>query len=380
MYDELFNITSTISFFLLILFSVFLLDNSRKNRPGNYYLASFLLCHVIILGSMLVWGFKLAWSVCYLAQIYLPFLFLYAPMLFLYTKSLVQPAQKPKYVILHFLPFMVSLSFLLSKFLLFPWNEKDSILNDNILLSPFSDTHLKIFLWSQFLFYAPQCIRLLFIYRKASVHDAAANIRIGYAWLSFLVVAFLVWKTIFLTGYLWFAYAGSRYYGLFKAFIEFGFLAYSSILVYKALSSPSLFIQGIIGNKYKYSPLSNTKIEMHLKTLEDYMRNKKPYLSSDFSLKEMAAETSIRQHHISQILNIHLNLNFYDFVNRYRIEESVKLLSSTKYDDKNIIEIIYETGFNSKSVFNTAFKKHMGITPSEFKKWRKKLHKNVSLN
>jgi len=85
-------------------------------------------------------------------------------------------------------------------------------------------------------------------------------------------------------------------------------------------------------------------------------------------INDHAEKVSIPPYHLSQVINTCFNQNFFDFINSYRIKDSRRLLSEQDPDKKTIIEILYETGFNSKSVFNTAFKKHTGMTPSQFRK------------
>lgn len=70
---------------------------------------------------------------------------------------------------------------------------------------------------------------------------------------------------------------------------------------------------------------------------------------------------------LSMIINRHFNLNFYEFVNGYRIEEAKKRLLDPANKSKTITDIYLEVGFNSKSVFNTFFKKLVGKTPSEYR-------------
>ncbi|TEB41605.1 AraC family transcriptional regulator, partial [Flavobacterium circumlabens] len=60
--------------------------------------------------------------------------------------------------------------------------------------------------------------------------------------------------------------------------------------------------------------------------------------------------------------------NFYNFINKYRIEKAKSLLLSEKYNQLNILGIAYESGFNSKTTFNTTFKKNTGFSPTEFVK------------
>ncbi|MCD4693709.1 MAG: helix-turn-helix domain-containing protein [Calditrichales bacterium] len=104
-----------------------------------------------------------------------------------------------------------------------------------------------------------------------------------------------------------------------------------------------------------------------MEKLISFMKSEKKYLIPDLTLNELAEKVSIPPFHLSQILNTCLNQNFFDFINSYRIEESKKLLSEHSSNKKTILEIIYETGFNSKSVFNNAFKKYTGMTPSQFR-------------
>jgi AraC-like DNA-binding protein len=71
---------------------------------------------------------------------------------------------------------------------------------------------------------------------------------------------------------------------------------------------------------------------------------------------------------LSVLINQHLNQHFFDFVNEYRIEEEKLLLKNPEKKEFTVLDILYEVGFNSKSSFNTAFKKHTGLTPTQFKK------------
>ena len=68
--------------------------------------------------------------------------------------------------------------------------------------------------------------------------------------------------------------------------------------------------------------------------------------------------------------------NFYNFINKYRVEEAKILLLSEKYNQLNILGIAYESGFNSKTTFNTTFKKHTGFSPTDFVKTNRILEKN----
>ncbi len=120
--------------------------------------------------------------------------------------------------------------------------------------------------------------------------------------------------------------------------------------------------------KYEKSSLSSEMEEHILKKLIDFMETEKSFQNSSFSLPELAKTLSVSPHHLSQILNENLGKNFFEFIAEYRIKEAKKILSSKENNHLKIEEVAEKVGYNSKSSFNTSFKKITGTTPSEFKK------------
>ncbi len=105
-----------------------------------------------------------------------------------------------------------------------------------------------------------------------------------------------------------------------------------------------------------------------LKTqLLEKMEHEKPYLDCDLSLPGLASQMQLGVHELSQLVNEGFNENFAQFINRYRVEESKRLLLSAKHAHLSMVGIAFEAGFNSKTAFNTAFKKMTGLAPSEFR-------------
>jgi AraC-like DNA-binding protein len=121
--------------------------------------------------------------------------------------------------------------------------------------------------------------------------------------------------------------------------------------------------------KYLHSGLRIDEAIKIKKQLIQTMENQRPYLDPDLKLKKLASLLGIKTHHLSQVLNGQLNCNFYDFVNGYRIELAKKHLQDISFKHYTIEAIAYDSGFNSKSTFNTLFKKQVGQTPGQ---WRKK--------
>ncbi|HEX8576272.1 MAG TPA: helix-turn-helix domain-containing protein [Flavobacterium sp.] len=97
------------------------------------------------------------------------------------------------------------------------------------------------------------------------------------------------------------------------------------------------------------------------------MKNNKPFLDCELTLVKLASMMDISIHQLSYLINTGFDENFYQFINRYRIEEANKLILDESMAHLNFQEIGFEVGFNSKSVFYATFKKYTGQTPSEYK-------------
>lgn len=114
--------------------------------------------------------------------------------------------------------------------------------------------------------------------------------------------------------------------------------------------------------------ISDISLQEMKSVLIEVMNNQKPFLNPELSLFKLASQLDISSHQLSYIINKGFNENFYQFINRYRIEEAKKLIQDPKMQHLNLTGIAFEVGFNSKTVFYTTFKKNTNQTPSEFKK------------
>lgn len=120
--------------------------------------------------------------------------------------------------------------------------------------------------------------------------------------------------------------------------------------------------------KYEKSTFPSDRVDIALSKLKEVMETEKPFLAPGFSLPILAEKTHLSTHLLSQLLNGHLNQNFYEFTAGYRIKEAQQILSGPDNAHKSIEQIAEEVGYFSKSSFNTAFKKITGLTPSQYRK------------
>lgn len=117
--------------------------------------------------------------------------------------------------------------------------------------------------------------------------------------------------------------------------------------------------------KYLGSSLSQAKISDFASKINQLMIDEKLYLNHTLRLQHLAEKTQISRHQLSQVINQHFNLSFFDFINKFRVEEAKTLISN--HPEYTLLQVAFDSGFNNKTSFVNAFKKFEGLTPSKFR-------------
>lgn len=158
-------------------------------------------------------------------------------------------------------------------------------------------------------------------------------------------------------------------------FTHWGYLFLTFYLGYFSVRQQEIFpyaskdakdIRDIIEHPETSSRLPEDKMAYGKQQLIHTMEIEKAFLDPNLGLPQLAAKVKMSTHDLSFLINTGLGENFFQFVNRYRVEEAKKLLKSDRYKYLNILGIAYESGFRSKSTFNATFKKLTGLSPSQF--------------
>jgi len=123
-----------------------------------------------------------------------------------------------------------------------------------------------------------------------------------------------------------------------------------------------------IESKKKKVLLDDDLAAAYSKQLLDFINKEKPYLDSNLSLRSLAEQIDIHPNQLSWLLNESIGKNFNEFINHYRVEAFKVLSRDPKNAHITLIGLAYDSGFNSKTVFNTYFKKETGLTPKQFLK------------
>ncbi|MET3879824.1 helix-turn-helix transcriptional regulator [Chitinophaga sp. OAE865] len=101
--------------------------------------------------------------------------------------------------------------------------------------------------------------------------------------------------------------------------------------------------------------------------LDKLMRDEKLYTDQELSLPQLAEKLDLSLHELSWLLNKEIGKNFYQYINHFRVEQAKELLQSPRHLHLSILAIGFDAGFNSKTTFNSTFKKMVGMTPREFR-------------
>jgi AraC-like DNA-binding protein len=120
--------------------------------------------------------------------------------------------------------------------------------------------------------------------------------------------------------------------------------------------------------KYKNSNLTTEQVDRLKSELLKLMEVEKFYLNNKLSIQDVAVKIEVPRQYLSEVLNLHLNISFQDFVNNYRVEEFIDRLQKDQNKHFTLLGIAMDVGFSSKSSFNTTFKRIKGLTPTQYKK------------
>ena len=120
--------------------------------------------------------------------------------------------------------------------------------------------------------------------------------------------------------------------------------------------------------KYQTSSLTEQDAKALWQRLQHCMRTEQPHLEAGLKISDLAQSLGVSVNHLSETINGYASLSFYDFINNYRVEEAVRLLTEPKMDFLSVTEIGFQAGFNSNSTFFSQFKSRLQLTPKQYRK------------
>jgi AraC-like DNA-binding protein len=350
------------------LFAGLLISTKKPSSTANRLMAAwlFLICIELIFALI---------NSTVLEMYSFPFItFTYGPLLFLYVRFMTKPERKFNWLsLLHFMPFFAF--FVISVI----FRSKPLVRDLRSFFIPDKLISLRI-IYSIFFFLS---ITIYSILSFVEIRRHQKNLKnlVSYTsrvitlnWLKIISISFYAaYFILFILGGLNMI---GNYIPFDPYFIIFGFITiFSFVYSFYGIKQPVIFGQEVRSNdddkkdpgKYIKSGLKNNQAEEYLSTLLSFVETNKPYLNRDLGIQDLSSLTGIPKHYITQVLNEKHGKNFFMFINEYRIKEAIERFSDPKFNRYTILAIAYDSGFNSKTTFNSIFKSQTGLTPSQFR-------------
>lgn len=358
----------------LALMLLFRSDNSRIHRNRWKLLALFfLLSSLLALDTLFYWSIQLNEVLSQLSSnVFFLFGFAYflqGPLLYWYTRAAIYRDFQLKPIdFLHLVPAVVYPVYMYFIYYQYDHGYKLQFIQDWSVVT--SNLYFESMIWGQRVWvfvYSVICLVLLYQYIRhlKSTHNALS--KVDLRWLKILLIGFAFinfWVVLTLFESRFTNFGLDSMMGAMESKLRF---VYMTILVIHLLKHTHGFAEIQVEHTIAESPEQDSPHQKLVEKLQRYMEEQKPFLEPNITVERLAGRLDVSPKLLSSTINSQLQKNFFEMIGSYRIAEAKKRLASEEYKDQAIGDIMKSCGFNSKSVFNQAFKKSVGVTPSHYR-------------
>ncbi|MCB0462391.1 MAG: AraC family transcriptional regulator [Flavobacteriaceae bacterium] len=342
------------------LFLTFFIWYYKSRLDASYYLFSFfLLGKGLTLISNVVFSLDanhVPSQLINVAIILNSMLFFYAPFIYFFSLEICKGFSYKSINYLHFLPFVVFLILNVSQVVI---GSMDT--NSNLFQTvSFLKNKFTYFYFAQVIGYSVLSYKLLIDTEKKD-----SKFKASFKWFKALIFVFIVVWSLFLVSSISFELQQLKVSKYSEILGIISLIVLSNTTLFALLKNPQLFYNNLT---LKMGSVENNEVitKENYKKLCDIVLENGLFRQADLKVSDLSTQMGVSTRNVSGLIKTYHDGNFYDFINSFRIEEAKKMLADEN-NDMTILSILYESGFNSKSVFNTTFKKVVGITPSHFR-------------
>ncbi len=363
-----------ISVFVSLLLAFFLLTVKTENKLANRLFAFFFIFSAIDLSGFFMYMYIEGHENLEIFRS--TFCLIEMPLFFLYVQAVCYSDFRLIWKhLIHLLPFvLVNLIFIPRIYV--PINN-GSFMG---ILNKMSEIYLiQILIEFQYVFYIISVFLILKKYKEIYLENYTDPGSSTYKWLFQMTCVFLVAHSVVALKNV-IRYSGFREVSLWANVLVGSIALFITCwFIIKALNHPELF-RGInskiklakdilpeVEEKPESVNVQNDFINNQITALKQYMVEKEPFLDPSLTIQELSNQIDMPVRDLSVLINHHINQHFFDFVNEYRIHKAMRILKDPSKSQLTVLEILYEVGFNSKSSFNTSFKKYTNVTPTAYR-------------
>ncbi len=353
----------------------------RSDRIANRLMSAFVLLHSLFIVHLYLILTNTQYYFPHTLYFSTAFTFLYGPLIYFYFKRI-----KSRYIfkiqdVLHLVPSILLIILLFPKYILPAQVKLDVLINNDV-------PYLKLISVAKLITLYFYGFLIIKIYSKSEKNKLDKVCIIKRRWQRSIVVFCLSYLVLYTISTILVLQSINNdvlfhfkivsmvllvLYVSYTAFVQPSIFGYVSIDDTNIVDTITILQQepkqGTLHHRYQNSGLTDS-LSLELKERLLYLLDhEKIYRQNDITLQKLSELLDTTRHNTSQVINEHFNLNFFDLINTYRIREAKKLLrKQVNHEHPNIIDIVYEVGFNNKVTFYRSFKKYTKLTPSKYVK------------
>jgi len=356
--------TAIIGFFLSIIINL----RKQGDFTANLLISTFIFIHSLFIFQVAIFLSKFNYKYPHSLFLATSFSFLYGPLLYFYFKRISQRYRFKPIDVLHFVPTLILIIYFLpiyfsseehKSYLMF--HRKELLQSTYTVLVVLKSISLVVYVYLSYRIY-----KKILLKRKevgSQVLKWGRNIIVLNV---MYVVFYILYGYELLNEYI---HQGMVFPQLFFMSLIILYIAYTAYVHPKVFSKKYLFNLPKAQVKYKNSGLTNLYSNELKDRLLHLFEEEKIYRQNNLSLEILSKKLNTTKHSLSQVINEHFKMNFFNLLNKYRIAEAKEILKNDINKNLTIIDIAYDVGFNNKVTFNKAFKQETeGLTPREYLK------------
>lgn len=217
--------------------------------------------------------------------------------------------------------------------------------------------------------YLSLALRLIGRYHKVTVQTCSNPSEVSIHWMTRVLTLFLMMMLQDLVRLNLQPFAPIEWLKLWYFLNTCAYAGLTSYLIVMTIRQPELFdrfsqLEFLAEDAERVTPPDDQNAISLFQEIDSTIRNHELFKQPRFSLRDLATETGVQERTLSWIINQGAQKNFSEYINQLRIDAACAQLTSTQ--SGSVLDVAFAVGFNSKSTFNTAFKKQTGLTPSQF--------------